>query len=106
MPGYTHLKRAEPVTFGHWASPTPRCSCATPPGRATPASGPTSARSASGALSGTPLPIDRARLATALGFARPSANSLDAVSDRDAAAEYLFAASASPRRTSRAWRRT
>src|SRR5262249_15861496 len=43
----------------------------------------------SGALAGTPLPVDRARLAAALGFARPSANSLDAVSDPDAPVDYL-----------------
>src|SRR5205807_5863187 len=47
----------------------------------------------SGALSGTPLPIDRDALARSLGFARAAANSLDAVSDRDFAVEYLFAAS-------------
>jgi argininosuccinate lyase len=47
-----------------------------------------------GALAGTPLPIDRQKLAESLGFARPSANSLDAVSDRDFALDYLFAASA------------
>jgi argininosuccinate lyase len=47
----------------------------------------------SGALAGTPLPIDRERLAKSLGFARATRNSLDGVSDRDFAAEYLFAAS-------------
>jgi argininosuccinate lyase len=46
----------------------------------------------SGALAGTPLPIDRERLARSLGFARATSNSLDAVSDRDLGAEYLFAA--------------
>jgi argininosuccinate lyase len=45
----------------------------------------------SGALSGTPVPVDREALARSLGFLRATANSLDAVSDRDAAAEYLFA---------------
>jgi argininosuccinate lyase len=47
----------------------------------------------SAALAGTPLAIDRDRLAKSLGFARATANSLDAVSDRDFAAEYLFCAS-------------
>src|SRR5207245_9621794 len=47
----------------------------------------------SGSLAGTPLSIDRDALAKSLGFARPTANSLDAVSDRDFAAEYLFCAS-------------
>src|SRR6185369_5778524 len=46
----------------------------------------------SGALAGTPLPVDREKLAHSLGFAQPTRNSLDAVSDRDFAAEYLFAA--------------
>jgi argininosuccinate lyase len=93
MPGYTHVKRAEPVTFGHWClayvemllRDTDRFEDAL--GRAD------ECPLGSGALSGTPLPIDRAALAKSLGFARPTANSLDAVSDRDAAAEYLFAAS-------------
>jgi argininosuccinate lyase len=44
----------------------------------------------SGALAGTPLSIDRAALAKSLGFARATANSVDAVADRDFAAEYLF----------------
>src|ERR671923_279249 len=47
----------------------------------------------SGALAGTPLPIDRDALAKSLGFARATRNSLDAVSDRDFAVEYLFSAS-------------
>ena len=46
----------------------------------------------SAALAGTPYPIDRDATAAALGFDRPTANSLDAVSDRDFAAEYLFCA--------------
>ena len=98
MPGYTHLKRAEPVTFGHWclayvemllrdAEPLRRRA----PSRAD------ECPLGSGALSGTPLPVDREALARSLGFVRPTANSLDAVSDRDAAAEYLFASRAPPR---------
>jgi len=47
----------------------------------------------SGALSGTPVPVDRAELAKSLGFAEASQNSIDAVSDRDFAAEFLFCAS-------------
>ncbi|HSN68493.1 MAG TPA: argininosuccinate lyase, partial [Thermoanaerobaculia bacterium] len=93
MPGYTHLKQAEPVTFGHWCLAYAEM-------LARDASRLASARDradecplGSGALAGTPLPVDRAALAADLGFARPSANSLDAVSDRDAAAEYLFASS-------------
>ena len=93
MPGYTHSKQAEPITFGHWClaycemllRDVDRFRVAQQRGDECPLG--------SGALAGTPLPIDRDALATSLGFARPTANSLDAVSDRDFAAEYLFAAS-------------
>ncbi len=93
MPGYTHLKQAEPVTFGHWClayvemlkRDRSRFADALSRGDECPLG--------SGALAGTPLPIDRDRLAKSLGFARATANSLDAVSDRDLAAEYLFCAS-------------
>lgn len=93
MPGYTHLKQAEPVTFGHWClayvemlrRDLARLNDARERGDECPLG--------SGALAGTPLPIDRERLAKSLGFARATANSLDAVSDRDFAAEYLFASS-------------
>jgi argininosuccinate lyase len=92
MPGYTHMKRAEPVTFGHWClayvemlrRDASRFDAALSRADECPLG--------SGALSGTPLPVDREALARSLGFLRPTANSLDAVSDRDAAAEYLFAA--------------
>jgi argininosuccinate lyase len=92
MPGYTHLKQAEPVTFGHWClayvemlqRDLSRMRAAHERGDECPLG--------SGALAGTPLNIDRERLAHSLGFARPTANSLDAVSDRDFAAEYLFCA--------------
>jgi len=94
MPGYTHLKQAEPITFGHWClayaemllRDRDRFVCAIDRGDECPLG--------SGALAGTPLPVDREKLATSLGFARASANSLDAVSDRDFALDYLFAASA------------
>jgi argininosuccinate lyase len=93
MPGYTHLKRAEPVTFGHWAlayvemllRDASRLSAAKERADECPLG--------SGALSGSPLDIDRERLARSLGFARATRNSLDAVSDRDAALEFLFASS-------------
>jgi len=92
MPGYTHLKQAEPITFGHWclayyemlSRDCSRLFDAQLRGDECPLG--------SGALAGTPLPIDRERLAASLGFARATANSLDAVSDRDFAAEYLFTA--------------
>ena len=93
MPGYTHSKRAEPVTFGHWAlayaemllRDADRVRAARRRANECPLG--------SGALSGTPLAIDRERLARSLGFDRATANSLDGVSDRDAAVEYLFTAS-------------
>ena len=90
MPGYTHLKQAEPVTFGHWCGAyvamllrdakrfldSLELADELPLG--------------SGALSGTPVKIDRQALAKALGFARPTSSSLDGVSDRDFAADYLY----------------
>lgn len=93
MPGYTHLKQAEPVTFGHWclayvemlSRDRARIASVIARGDECPLG--------SAALAGTPLPIDRERLAKSLGFARATKNSLDGVSDRDFAAEYLFAAS-------------
>ncbi|MDQ3280031.1 MAG: argininosuccinate lyase [Acidobacteriota bacterium] len=93
MPGYTHLKQAEPITFGHWCMAyvamlqrdLSRIASAIERGDECPLG--------SGALAGTPLDIDRNALAQSLGFARATANSLDAVSDRDFAAEYLFCAS-------------
>ena len=93
MPGYTHSKQAEPVTFGHWClaycemllRDIDRLAAAKHRGDECPLG--------SGALAGTPLAVDRVVLARSLGFARPSANSIDAVSDRDFAAEYLFCAS-------------
>ena len=93
MPGYTHSKQAEPITFGHWClayvemltRDASRFADSNERANACPLG--------SGALSGTPLAIDRHALAQSLGFSRPTANSLDGVSDRDAAVEYLFNAS-------------
>jgi len=92
MPGFTHLQAAQPVTLGHhllayvemfgrdrdrFAQARRRLNeC--PLGAA--------------ALAGTSFPIDRDQTAAALGFDRPTANSLDAVSDRDFALDYLGAA--------------
>lgn len=91
LPGYTHLQQAEVITFGHWCMAyvemllrdLDRLDSALVHVNECPLG--------SGALAGTPLDIDRHRLAVALGFDRPTANSLDAVADRDSAAEYLFA---------------
>ena len=92
MPGFTHLQIAQPVTFGHhlmayvemigrdrgrFADCRRRLN-ELPLGAA--------------ALAGTSFPIDRHATAAALGFSRPMANSLDAVSDRDFAVEFLAAA--------------
>jgi argininosuccinate lyase len=91
MPGMTHLQPAQPVTFGHHLlayvemlgrdrgrlADTRRRLNESPLGAA--------------ALAGTSFPIDRAMTAKALGFDRPGANSLDAVSDRDFVLEFLSA---------------
>jgi argininosuccinate lyase len=92
MPGYTHLQRAQPILLAHWwlshywalqrdverLQDLRKRVSVLPLG--------------SGALAGVPFEIDRAALAEALGFAELSQNSIDAVSDRDFAAEYLFCA--------------
>jgi argininosuccinate lyase len=93
MPGYTHVQRAQPILASHWLMkhfwPLERdrarlADCAK--------------RTAilplgSAALAGTPLNVDRQEMAQELGFSAPTPNSLDAVSDRDFVAEYLFIAS-------------
>ena len=93
MPGFTHLQAAQPVTLGHhmlayvemFGRDRGRfADCRTrlnesPLGAA--------------ALAGTSFPIDRKMTAAALGFDRPAANSLEAVSDRDFACEFLSAGS-------------
>ena len=90
MPGYTHLQRAQPVLLSHWwlshfwplARDCERLdqlivrSSVMPLGAA--------------ALAGTSFPVDRNVLAANLGFSSPCANSMDAVSDRDFVAEFLF----------------
>ena len=90
MPGYTHLQRAQPILLSHWW-----LSHFWPLQRDRQRLAGLSRRNASlplgsGALAGTPLAIDRAALASELGFDRASSNSLDAVSDRDFVAEFLF----------------
>jgi len=92
MPGYTHLQHAQPVTWGHWLLshfwPLVRDKVRFQQTRAQAAVLPLG----SGALAGTAYPIDRLALAQALGFATISQNSLDGVSDRDFAADFLYAA--------------
>ena len=90
MPGYTHLQRAQPILLAHWwlshywalKRDVERLNDLTKRVSVLPLG--------SGALAGAPFPVDRDALAKSLGFAEVSQNSLDAVSDRDFAAEYLF----------------
>ena len=90
MPGYTHLQRAQPVTLAHWflshfwALQRDRERLADLHQRV--AIMPLGC----GALAGTGFPIDRQALAKELGFEAPAPNSMDAISDRDFAAEFLF----------------
>ncbi|MAF62561.1 MULTISPECIES: argininosuccinate lyase [Sphingomonadales] len=92
MPGFTHLQIAQPVTLGHhllayyemFARDRDRFASARARMNQCPLG--------SAALAGTGFPIDRDATAKALGFDRPTANSLDAVSDRDFALDYLNAA--------------
>ena len=93
MPGFTHLQTAQPVTWGHhmmaYVEMLARDRSRFADARARMNECPLGAA----ALAGTSFPIDRAMTAAALGFDRPTANSLDSVSDRDFALEYLSAAS-------------
>ena len=92
MPGFTHLQTAQPVTFGHhllaYVEMAGRDRGRFADARRRLNESPLGAA----ALAGTSFPIDRGRTATALGFDRPAANSLDAVSDRDFVLEALAAA--------------
>jgi len=89
MPGYTHLQSAQPVLFSHWLMSSfwkfqrdhERLANLTERTQVCPLG--------SGALAGNPFNIDRRVLATALGFAGVSENSMDAVSDRDYVVEFL-----------------
>ncbi len=92
MPGFTHLQSAQPVTFGHhllaYVEMLARDKGRFSDARARMNECPLGAA----ALAGTSFPIDRDATAKALGFDRPTANSLDSVSDRDFALEALAAA--------------
>ncbi len=93
MPGFTHLQTAQPVTFGHHCLAYVEM-VARDRGRFADARRRLNeCPLGSGALAGTAFPIDREMTAAALGFDRPTANSLDAVADRDFALETLSAAS-------------
>ncbi|MGE0546568.1 MAG: argininosuccinate lyase [Kofleriaceae bacterium] len=91
MPGYTHLQRAQPVRLAHHLLAY-NAMLERDRGRITDAATRASISPlGSGALAGTTLPIDRERVAKALGFAAVSTNSLDAVGDRDFAIELVAA---------------
>ncbi|MEM9103398.1 MAG: argininosuccinate lyase [Pseudomonadota bacterium] len=93
MPGYTHLQRAQPISVAHWAMAyaemltrdLQRLEQATERTNWSPLG--------SAALAGTSFPIDRFQLADELAFNGPTANSLDAVSDRDFVCDTLYCAS-------------
>ena len=92
MPGFTHLQTAQPVTFGHHLLAYVEM-LARDRGRLHDARRRLNeCPLGSAALAGTSFPLDRDATAAALGFDRPTANSLDAVSDRDFAIEFLAAA--------------
>jgi argininosuccinate lyase len=95
MPGFTHLQTAQPVTFGHhllaYVEMAARDRGRFKDARERLNESPLGAA----ALAGTAFPVDREMTAKALGFDRPMANSLDAVSDRDFVLETLSAASIS-----------
>ena len=95
MPGFTHLQTAQPVTFGHhllaYVEMLARDRGRLADCRRRLNESPLGAA----ALAGTSFPIDRALTSATLGFDRPAANSLDAVSDRDFALEFLAAAAIS-----------
>ena len=101
MPGFTHLQTAQPVTWGHhmmaYVEMFGRDLSRLRDARARMNESPLGAA----ALAGTGFPIDREMTAQALGFDRPMANSLDAVSDRDFALEFLSVASISAMHLSR-----
>jgi argininosuccinate lyase len=101
MPGFTHLQTAQPVTLGHHLMAyyemfrRDRARIADAKARMN------ECPLGSAALAGTGFPIDRDATAAALGFDRPTANSLDAVSDRDFALDFLWSCSSTALHLSR-----
>ncbi len=93
MPGFTHLQTAQPVTLGHHFLAYVEMLARDRGRLADCRRRLNECPLGSAALAGTSFPIDRHRTAATLGFDRPTANSLDAVSDRDFALEFLGAAS-------------
>jgi argininosuccinate lyase len=93
MPGLTHMQTAQPVTFGHHLLAYVEMAARDRGRFADARRRLNESPLGSGALAGTSFALDRDMTAKALGFDRPSANSLDAVSDRDFVLETLAAAS-------------
>jgi argininosuccinate lyase len=92
MPGFTHLQSGQPVTLGHHLLAY-REMLVRDRGRFADARARLNQSPLGGAaLAGTGFPIDREQTSAALGFDRPTANSIDAVSDRDFVVDYLHAA--------------
>jgi argininosuccinate lyase len=91
MPGMTHLQHGQPILFSHFLLAHAEAFRRDAARLAAAARTADECPMGSGALAGCAFPIDREALARELGFARAIANSLDAVSDRDFALEYLFA---------------
>jgi len=92
MPGFTHLQTAQPVTFGHHLMAYVEMAARDRGRLADARKRLNESPLGAAALAGTSFPIDRHATAKALGFDRPMANSLDAVSDRDFVLETLSAA--------------
>ena len=93
MPGFTHLQTAQPVTLGHHLMAYYEMAARDRSRFADARVRLNRCPLGSAALAGTGFPIDRFATAAALGFDGPTANSLDSVSDRDFALDYLMAAS-------------
>jgi argininosuccinate lyase len=91
MPGTTHMQHAQPLLLSHWLLAHGEAFLRDASRLSAAAARADSCPLGSGALSGCAFPLDRKALAEDLGFSEISANSLDAVSDRDFALEYLFA---------------
>jgi argininosuccinate lyase len=101
MPGFTHLQPAQPVTFGHHLMAYVEMLGRDRSRLADARKRLNECPLGSAALAGTSFPIDRAMTAEALGFDRPTANSLDGVADRDFALEVLSACAISAMHLSR-----
>lgn len=101
LPGYTHLQRAQPVRFAHWALAYVEMLKRDLSRLDDLAQRMNQCPLGCGALAGTTYPVDRETIASELGFDGPCVNSLDAVSDRDFVLELLFCASTSMMHMSR-----